>query len=154
MQSDKATVEISSRYDGEVVKVYADVGGIANVGEPLIDIRKPNSAQADANNVTPTSTATAPGCILLRIDVTSLLRAADESELRGLTLDVLTRASQGIETGCINSACMHIPSSCRRGKEGIYAWKASGGAGKRCTSVCASTVSPSPPYFRSKNHFL
>ena len=30
VQSDKATVEISSRYDGEVVRVYADVGGIAN----------------------------------------------------------------------------------------------------------------------------
>ena len=42
--SDKATVEISSRYDGEVVKVYTPVGGMANVGKPLIDIRKPTSA--------------------------------------------------------------------------------------------------------------
>jgi hypothetical protein len=42
--SDKATVEISSRYDGEVVKVYTPVGGMANVGKPLIDIRKPASA--------------------------------------------------------------------------------------------------------------
>ena len=31
VQSDKATVEISSRYDGEVVKVHTDTGGIAHV---------------------------------------------------------------------------------------------------------------------------
>lgn len=46
VQSDKATVEISSRYDGEVVKVYTEVGGIANVGQPLIDVRKPADAAA------------------------------------------------------------------------------------------------------------
>lgn len=111
MQSDKATVEISSRYDGEVVKVYAEVGGIANVGEPLIDIRKPNSAPADANNVTSTSTVTAPGCILLCINLSAaaqLLRAADESEFR----DVLMKASQWIAAGYTNPLCMHTPSSC------------------------------------------
>lgn len=41
VQSDKATVEISSRYDGEVIKIYTEVGGIANVGKPLIDLLKP-----------------------------------------------------------------------------------------------------------------
>ena len=41
VQSDKASVEISSRYDGEVVKVYTEVGGIANVGQPLIDVNLP-----------------------------------------------------------------------------------------------------------------
>jgi hypothetical protein len=41
---DKATVEISSRYDGEVIKIYTEVGGIANVGKPLIDLLKPADA--------------------------------------------------------------------------------------------------------------
>ena len=65
VQSDKATVEISSRYDGEVVKVYADAGGIANVGEPLIDIRKPNTAPADVSNATDQSTPMVSGCAFL-----------------------------------------------------------------------------------------
>jgi len=48
VQSDKATVEISSRYDGEVVKVYTEVGGIAYVGQPLIDLRKPGTTSSPA----------------------------------------------------------------------------------------------------------
>ncbi len=58
VQSDKATVEISSRYDGEVVKVYTEVGGIANVGQPLIDLRKP--AAAAAPGAAPPSAKAAP----------------------------------------------------------------------------------------------
>ncbi|RLN94047.1 hypothetical protein BBJ28_00019015 [Nothophytophthora sp. Chile5] len=38
VQSDKATVEITSRYDGVVAKVHYDVGAMAKVGSTLIDI--------------------------------------------------------------------------------------------------------------------
>jgi 2-oxoisovalerate dehydrogenase E2 component (dihydrolipoyl transacylase) len=38
VQSDKATVEITSRYDGKVVNVYGDEGSIVKVGSALIDI--------------------------------------------------------------------------------------------------------------------
>ena len=57
VQSDKATVEISSRYDGEVVKVYTEVGGIANVGQPLIDLRKPGTSPATAPQAAQESSA-------------------------------------------------------------------------------------------------
>jgi 2-oxoisovalerate dehydrogenase E2 component (dihydrolipoyl transacylase) len=73
VQSDKATVEISSRYDGEVVKVYADVGGIANVGEPLIDIRKPNTS-ASANGDKGQPTIAAPGADFFPRRLVRLLR--------------------------------------------------------------------------------
>ncbi|KAK1945015.1 Lipoamide acyltransferase component of branched-chain alpha-keto acid dehydrogenase complex [Phytophthora citrophthora] len=38
VQSDKATVEITSRYDGIVTKVHYEVGEMAKVGSTLIDI--------------------------------------------------------------------------------------------------------------------
>uniref|UniRef100_A0A182XLS8 Dihydrolipoamide acetyltransferase component of pyruvate dehydrogenase complex n=1 Tax=Anopheles quadriannulatus TaxID=34691 RepID=A0A182XLS8_ANOQN len=37
VQSDKASVTITSRYDGKIVKLHHDVDGVALVGKPLLD---------------------------------------------------------------------------------------------------------------------
>ncbi|CAD6194400.1 unnamed protein product [Caenorhabditis auriculariae] len=48
VQSDKAAVTISSRYDGIVKKLYHEVDGMARVGQALIDVEIEGEAGAEA----------------------------------------------------------------------------------------------------------
>ena len=48
VQSDKATVEITSRFTGTITKLHYKVGQMAHVGKPLIDIETDSGAAAAA----------------------------------------------------------------------------------------------------------
>ncbi|KAK5646236.1 hypothetical protein RI129_004700 [Pyrocoelia pectoralis] len=51
VQSDKASVTITSRYDGVITKLYYDVDGIAYVGKPLLDIETDQVEETSKNEV-------------------------------------------------------------------------------------------------------
>jgi len=50
VQSDKATVPITSRYDGKIIKLYHDVDDIAQVGKPLYDIEIESEVDDEVDN--------------------------------------------------------------------------------------------------------
>lgn len=54
VQSDKAAVEITSRYDGVIKKLHYEKGAIAKVGSPLVDIEVEGQEESQ-----PTETSTA-----------------------------------------------------------------------------------------------
>ncbi|KAI9308292.1 2-oxoacid dehydrogenases acyltransferase-domain-containing protein [Cunninghamella echinulata] len=55
VQSDKASVEITSRFSGKITKLYHQPNDIARVGEPLVDIDADNDIDELSNGINNTS---------------------------------------------------------------------------------------------------
>ena len=51
VQSDKATVEITSRYDGKVVAMHHEIGGEVKVGSVLVDIEAKQDKSSGASDL-------------------------------------------------------------------------------------------------------
>lgn len=51
VQSDKAAVTITSRYDGVITKLYNEVDQTALVGQPLVDIEVASEGEEGIQNI-------------------------------------------------------------------------------------------------------
>lgn len=83
VQSDKASVEITSRYDGVVQKVHYEVGAMARVGQPLVDIET-NEVEAEAESkIKQKEVIQSPEVAIVKeiIPVTPLLQVASKDKV-------------------------------------------------------------------------
>ncbi|KAJ3070861.1 hypothetical protein HDU98_006126 [Podochytrium sp. JEL0797] len=100
VQSDKASVEITSRYDGVVGKLYYAKGDMAKVGSPLVDIEMEDaSATAPAESIAPTPTA--PTAAAPAIQNAPFQKPAAKSEI--LTTPAVRRVAreQGVDLALV-----------------------------------------------------
>ncbi|KAI9209080.1 2-oxoacid dehydrogenases acyltransferase-domain-containing protein [Polychytrium aggregatum] len=73
VQSDKAAVEITSRFDGVVKKLHYKVGQMAKVGAPLVDI---DTDEADDAAAEPTPSTPAPAAAAAPVAATPAAKGA------------------------------------------------------------------------------
>ncbi|KAI8911476.1 2-oxoacid dehydrogenases acyltransferase-domain-containing protein [Gorgonomyces haynaldii] len=75
VQSDKAAVEISSRYDGKITKLHYSVGDVAKVGSALVDIETDEDDSASAPAAPEPTPAAAPVAAPVQAPVQNTVQA-------------------------------------------------------------------------------
>ncbi len=151
VQSDKATVDITSRYDGVVVKLYTAVGEMAKTGKPLLDIRlaAPTSATLPSQQAAAAAAAPAPAT-----PATPAASAALQDGNRGLAAPSVRHIARQHGLSLVNMA--GTGKDGRVTKEDIMKVVAGGGNGAASGSngaaapparaaAAAPTPAPAPP---------
>jgi 2-oxoisovalerate dehydrogenase E2 component (dihydrolipoyl transacylase) len=85
VQSDKASVTITSRYDGRIMKLYYSIDDIALVGKPLIDFDVEDEDGEDANSSSSSSSDS---------DSSNSSSSGDESSKQILTTPAVRRIAK------------------------------------------------------------
>jgi len=93
VQSDKAAVEITSRYSGKVIKLYHNVGEIVKIGAPLMDIEVEGAGDTKETPEKKAAPAAASGA---KGKTASAAKASDEGHGDGevLTSPVVRRLAK------------------------------------------------------------
>lgn len=137
LQSDKANVEVTSRYTGVITKIHYNVGDLAKVHSPLVDIEVDADAAADAAAVAAAAAPTLASAEAASTSTSSTHTAASTGPV--LTTPAVRRIAKehGID--------LHqVPGTGRDGrvlKEDILAFIENGGTG------AAAAAKQAPPQF-------
>ena len=117
VQSDKAAVEITSRYDGVVGKLHYNVNDLAKVGAPLIDIDVEDEggtsldATREDKSVAPvlTETANAPAVSLNSAQVLVLPRVRKLASEKGVDLNqIVSKSGKITEDDVLKAAAAKV----------------------------------------------
>ena len=147
VQSDKATVEITSRYDGVVRTLHHAVGQMAPTGKPLLDIETEEGAGGGEDAAAASSTAgaagagggrAAPACAAAAAAAAGGGSGADNGSLKTLATPAVRRIAR--EHDLSLSAISGTGKDGRVLKEDILRFVAGGGA----AAVAAPAPVPAP----------
>ena len=146
VQSDKATVDITSRYDGVVTKIYHDVGGMAPTGKPLLDIEIAGEGAGESAADAPSAAAGASAGGAAAASDSSSCPLEDSSNLKTLATPAVRRLAR--ESGVALSQVTGSGKDGRVLKEDIQRFIADGGKplAKTAAAAAPSAATPvSPP---------
>lgn len=105
VESDKATATISSRFEGVITKVYYEVGDMAKVGKPLVDIEM---ASTNVNEKIRSQVAPEPDTSLKQLAKTSTLNQEATSRSISTLPSIRRIASQhGIDLALVQPTGRH-----------------------------------------------
>lgn len=151
VQSDKATVEITSRFDGKVKKLHYQPGDIAKVGQPLLDIEvegegasdQPPQPEAEAAKKTQVSSPAVPAAVA----VPAVEKKHDNSLI--LATPAVRRVAR--ENKVDLSLVKGTGKGDRITKEDVLNYVASGGQSKQTSAVSKGIIFRCHLYFKA--HF-
>jgi len=90
VQSDKATVEITSRYDGYITKVYHREGDIVKVGSTLVDITQ---GLNDSSTISPKLVTQVEQDNVLTVPTASLITEDSQLSIQSTTTSISSSSS-------------------------------------------------------------
>jgi 2-oxoisovalerate dehydrogenase E2 component (dihydrolipoyl transacylase) len=149
VQSDKATVDITSRYDGVVAKLHHKVGEMAPTGKPLLDIELFPESPGETRAAAPSATASPPSS---PAPESSAANDDDPHSLRALATPAVRRIAR--EHGL--TSLTQVTGTGKDGrvtKEDVQRFVAAGGAAAAASNssaqfssgAAAGTAASSPP---------
>eukprot|EP01101_Sappina_pedata_P005106 TRINITY_DN227_c0_g1_i3.p1 TRINITY_DN227_c0_g1~~TRINITY_DN227_c0_g1_i3.p1 ORF type:complete len:488 (+),score=223.41 TRINITY_DN227_c0_g1_i3:137-1600(+) len=112
VRSDKATLDISSRFKGKVVRLHHAIGDMAKVGSPLIDIQ---SGDAPSATPAPVQAQSTPKATINAAPILPLIESAAQLNRRLLAIPAVRRLAKEN-----NIELKDIPASRATGKDGRF----------------------------------
>ncbi|CAB4383105.1 unnamed protein product [Rhizophagus irregularis] len=79
VQSDKASVEITSRYTGVIKKLHYNVGEMAKVGNPIVDIETDSSNELESSLINSEVSPPSPSAQVQSINITEPLISGEKT---------------------------------------------------------------------------